>query len=272
MSDPQFNLPPALAVEAEPFDLDDLDMALDQLNTRAAMQAEYQAGDRGIGALLTEAPKPDPRVTGFEIHDLGLAEWAMRHVAEINANEVALEAQRVEWQQRIDAWHAAMTKRLAARRAFLDHHLCEYAAEHRALDPKRNKTLHLPSGQVSSTESKPSIMVGDADRVVGWVEATFVPAERGDLVKITKAPIVAGLKALAHIGERQHVELGCSHRLEGELGLAIGDVVDCALCDVSVPVVDMIAEYPAVMDAAGHVIPGANIDPGGVTFKVKPAR
>mgnify|MGYP000875846454 CR=1 FL=1 len=50
-------------------------------------------------------------------------------------------------------------------------HLEQYAATFRARDPKRNKTLHLPSGQVKSSEAQPKAAVLQPETLVAWALA-----------------------------------------------------------------------------------------------------
>ena len=269
-------IPPALAIEVEPFTLDQLDQAM---------------------AHPDEAPLPDElaEVHRFEVHDDGAAEWCMAHVAAIDANLAELKEQRQAYIDRINRWHTAAVVRLGGRRGFFAGHLERYAAAFRARDPKRNKTLHLPSGVVKSSEAQPKVAVLNPEQLVRWALENMTDDDVAAVVKME--PLVSELRKRTKIVVRPvgyEVTLDCDHvhhvgpvnavtqqpRTPEQLR---ADGMACDMCDpdpidgwphrqvvavqdwderVAVMPVDT-DEGPKVIDVAG-----ATIDPGGVTYSV----
>lgn len=259
-------IPPALAIDGdEPFPVQMIDL------------------------IDTHEDMPEvAAVHAWSIEDDGAAEWAMAHVAQIQANIDAVNAQAAAYRERIERWHDAMTARLRKRSEFFETHLIAYADAFRARDPKRNKTLHLPSGTVSSTESRPAVIVTDDTAAAEWAQR--LPDEvRDAVVQTTTKVMVVPFRQHVHVGEKiigYRADLECGHDTDLILPAdANGEPVDlsgtwpCYVCDehpIDGPPARQITTVHdvtalVVRDGDGNEVPGADVRPGGVTFKVRPA-
>ena len=288
---PDDMIPPELATDEPPFTLDALDKAL-EISERLGSASDEEAAQL--------ANLADAQPLAWCITDSGAAEWAMAHVAQIDANVAQLDEQRSAYVDRITRWHSDAVRRLLQRRAFFANHLERFAAEYRAADPKRHKTLRLPSGEVRSTDHKPVVEIRDADTLVAWAK-TKLPAEQAAVVvKTTETPMVGELRKVARVGSAQIgwlVELECGHAMEVPLvNPATGEQRTSESLDAGVPCdeceQDPIDGWPikAVVETAPHVVPavvvgdepmvpitddrvvaGADVKPGHVSYTVKPS-
>lgn len=136
-------IPPFLAIDTEPL------------------------SDQEIDAAAAEEVSP------WSVTDHDAAEWALAKIAEIAAKESEVREQHKAYKARLDAWLEQETSSLAHRRAWLESRVIEYAAMLRDDDPKRNKTLSLPSGKVSSRVSKPAARIVDHDEVARWLRESL---------------------------------------------------------------------------------------------------
>lgn len=257
---------PELALDDEPFDLEDLDAVLE----------------------LDPGPAQPDQITAITaVNDgpisFGLAEWMMRHRVAIDQNLGMLDEQYADQAERLTRWHAAARHRLEARAQFFDAALVRYAADHRALDPKRNKTATLPSGEISSRESKPAPIVSDEDAVIVWAKDT----DAETLVRVKEEPALAEIKKVVKVvdvvvwrGWLVTTELGGVSSVEAtapdQEGPAIGDEI--TVSDGIGERVDRVTEVEEhtrsaaqVIDAAGERVPGMIVKPGEVKFTVRPA-
>lgn len=180
-------------------------------------EAVALANDAGLdpeeaGAQLAtwdeEAPAPEGPQR-WRVTDDGGAEWALRHVAEAEAELAQLREQADHWAAKISDWFDHRARPLRARVGFFSAHLEAYALERRYANPKA-KTLTLPSGRVQTTFVAPRAEVSDPGAVVAWAEAP-VPGERhrrnparrplrrrtraDQVLKVTKRVDVAGLRS-----------------------------------------------------------------------------
>lgn len=270
-------IPPELAIEGpEPFTLEQLDRFTDY--------------PPGLPAGAEDA-RLFSEVERWEITDDGSAEWAMAHVAAIDANLAELKEQRQAYIARIDRWHTAAVLRLGGRRGFFAGHLERYAAAWRARDPKRNKTLHTASGVVKSTESQPKVAILNEQQLVQWALENMSDEDVAAVVKME--PLVSELRkrtkiVLAPIGYTVRLECGHEHHVP-----VINPATDAPhtpeslradgmMCDQCDPDPINGWEHRAVLEVGnwderravmpkgdGYVqVAGATIDPGGVTYKV----
>lgn len=270
-------IPPELAIEGpEPFTLEQLDRYTDNVP-----EARAAADD---AAELAEVER-------WTITDDGAAEWAMAHVAAIDANLAELKEQRQAYLDRINRWHSAAVVRLGGRRGFFAAHLERYADQFRARDPKRNKTLHLPSGQVKSSDKQPKVAVLNAQTLVDWALDNMTPEDVAAVVKME--PLVSELRKRTKIVLRPVgyvVELECGHTHHVPVINPATDAphtpeslradgMPCDQCDPDpidgwlhrkVTAVGNWDERVAVMPKGdGYVtVEGAGIDPGGLEFTV----
>lgn len=134
-------IPAELALDEEPFVDDDI--------------------DRITGGY------PDGPAGRWSIRDDGAAEWAMRKLAAVLAEERELEERRDEWLQKIIGWFDRRHAVLVPRRQFFEGHLERYQETRRTADPKA-KTLVLPSGEVRSRLSSAKAAVENPGSFVRW--------------------------------------------------------------------------------------------------------
>lgn len=255
-------IPPELAAEDEPFSIDTLDAYNDD------------ADPEKVPAIR--------QVAGFTITDEGLAEWCMAHVAEIDAGLALADEQHQAYLARINRHHEATVKRLTQRRQFFEAHLVQFARAFRERDPKRNKTLNLPSGQVKSTESRPAATVRDDEAVAEWLATKLDGDALDEAVKVTTKVYVGPFRKLVKIGQverAKRVTLSCGHEMFTAPEGALPKQLPCMDCEpdpiegrptrkvVSVEP-DMV---PVVVDDAGKPVPGAEVSQGSLTFAVKPS-
>lgn len=273
-------IPPELALDDQPFTLDELDQVLHR---------QQITGDP------READDVDAsEVERWTITDEGSAEWAMAHYAAIQANIKALDEQAEAYVDRITRWHDSAFARLARRRDFFEGRLVAYAAEFRARDPKHNKTLHLPSGQVGSTESRPKAKVDDEAALIEWARQHLTDEQLAEVVQVTEKAMVSALRKLVTIVRRPRgyqVVLECGHDHLVPVESPDGDVrtpeqlrADGMPCD-ECPA-DPIDGFPLrrvvevgdwdepvvvlpVDDGPNLTVEGAGIEPATVTYKVK---
>jgi hypothetical protein len=275
---PDDRIPPELALDVEPFDLDQLDRAVEDTPDPVAAWADDDPDDY----------EPDKAaVMRWHITDDEGAEWAMSHVNGIYANAQALADQRDAYIARINRHHAEAMKRLDARRRFFEQHLILYAAQYRARDPKRNKTLHLPSGVVRSTETQAKVAVADDVTVADWALSHLEGDQHEAVVKTTTKVMLGELRKVAVVGQRVwgHVlDLSCGHSVRIALATEDGEKLDlrdgypCRECADPLdgePVrevvrVEDLTERVVRSKDTGEVIPGTRIEPGALTFTVSP--
>lgn len=282
-------IPPGLATDEPPFDADTLEAVLgDWHSDQIAQLLEAWADDNPDDYVPTRAA-----VMRWEIRNDGDAEWAMAMVADLKANDDLLTEQEQAYLDRIRRHYADAHRRLAQRRAFFEVHLTRYAAAHRALDPKRNKTLRLVSGTVASTEHQPKAGIEDEAKVIEWARGALDGDDLEQVVKVKESAAVLELRKrvkLVKTPAGYEVTLDCGHvHLVPPSNPATGDAhtpeqlrADGMPCDECEP--DPIDGHPwrAVTEVAdwdmlevrgpdGKPVPGAKVEPGGVSYTVKPS-
>jgi hypothetical protein len=280
-------IPPALAVDEEPFELDALEVAL----------GDWQPDE--IGKLLAawDDDSPDDyeperaAVMRFRIDNDGLAEWAMAHVAALDTQGEADKAAKQAYVDRITRHYAAAARRRAGQRAFFEAHLIEYARAFRDRDPKRNKTLHTPSGTVRSTEHQPAAEIVNEAEVAAWVLEHFDPEDAASVVKL--GALVSELRkrvVINKVAAGYEVTLECGHvHLVPPSNPLNGDAIvpdqlraDGMGCDECEPdpidglpwrKVTRVDDWdePTVQSVKGETIPGVRVSAKHVTFSVKPS-
>lgn len=280
-------IPPALAVDEEPFELDALEAGL----------GDWQPDE--IGKLLEAWADDTPddyeperaAVMRFRIDNDGLAEWAMAHVAALDTQAEADKAAKQAYVDRIGRHFAGQARKLAQQRAFFEAHLVEYARAFRDRDPKRNKTLHMPSGFVRSTEHQPAAEIVNEAQVAAWVLEHFDPEDAASVVKL--GALVSELRkrvVINRVPQGYEVTLGCQHvhlvppcnPVNGDAytpGQLRADGMHCVQCDpdpIDGPPWRKVMEVqdwdePVVQSVKGETIPGVRVSPKHVTFSVKPS-
>ncbi len=102
----------------------------------------------------------------------GEADWCMGKLALVESELAAIEAQRSEWQRRLNDWWADATKAPARRHAFFAGRLEDYAQQRRK--ETNQATLTLPGGKVTSRRNPAKLLVTDAEAVLAWARACAV--------------------------------------------------------------------------------------------------
>lgn len=184
------------------------------------------ADDTAEGNADHAANVPE-RARRWQVTDDRSAEWAMRHVAQAEAELAQLRAQADEWRQRIDTWFVQRARPLQATVGFMAGHVERYALAKREANPKA-KTLTLPSGVVRTSYVAPKVEVADADEVVAWARANGL----ADVVRVKREPKVSEL--------REHLTL-----VERAVGIRVVDDAGCvvALADGSLQLPEPGAEW-----------------------------
>src|ERR1051326_8677117 len=88
----------------------------------SALPAELDPSTHGLEPLvaddeLTVLPE---RAVAWEIDNVGAAEWALRHVAQLRRKQDAAKSQAAEWRAQIDAWEKGQLGRLGWRLSFFE--------------------------------------------------------------------------------------------------------------------------------------------------------
>lgn len=275
------------------------------LAAEASLDADAVGADLARTALSptgdTAAFDVVPQARRWRVTDTGGAEWAMRHLVAADQQLAQLGEQADEWAARIRAWFDHAARPLLAKRAFMEAHLQRYALDLRAGDPKA-KTLTLPSGVVKTTERPPSVQVADEGTVVAWALAKLPPAE-ADQVAVpqprrlyvqplrehtTVVEVIDHARlVLANSGELVHWVRHSANALpsiESTGGMAVVYGAEHERCPQPgdgwptpgeatdlVARVEVLDSHWEVHGPDGLPVPGAEVNPGGVTAKVVPA-
>lgn len=187
-------LPPALAVEEEPFTVEELDTALDDVPADSP------------GAVTARR---------WLIESTGEAEWAMRRYAETIANARQVVEQATEWKARIEAWTDRVLAPLDRRAQFFGDHLRHYAARERERTNGRTKAVILPSGIVQTRLAKPKakVYVANPDAWEKWARANV----DSPLVRAKYEVVAAATTSALAIVEEEDGSLVVSDAETGEV-------------------------------------------------------
>lgn len=128
----------------------------------------------------------------WKIEDDGAAEWAMRKLAQYEADDSDATARAAEWQEQIDQWLDRQLRRNDARASFFRTALMNYALRERAASNDQRKTIDLPSGQVKTRMSKGKLQVLNDDAVIVWAKAT----KHENVIRVKESVDIAKLRAL----------------------------------------------------------------------------
>jgi hypothetical protein len=131
----------------------------------------------------------------------GEADWAMGKLALVESELGAIEAQRAEWQQRLNDWHATVTRRPKARQALFVGYLTDYARRQR--EETNQATLTLPGGKVTSRRNPAKLLVSDPEAVLAWARhnAVEVVKEVVRLDELRRAVSVQNGRPVSRDGE-----------------------------------------------------------------------
>ncbi len=167
-------LPPELALDDEPFPVEQLDTAL------------------SIGL------HPGPVDAPWQITDDGAAEWALRRLAEADAELHALSQRATDWSNRIRDWFEHRAKPLERRADFFRGRLHSYALDRR--EAGAGATLSLPSGKVSTLPGRVRVEVSDPEAFKVWAAANRehqLVRCRYDIAKVDAAKMLTAKDGLA---------------------------------------------------------------------------
>lgn len=299
-------MPPELALDEPP--LTDTDLAV-YFGDAEALAVEASLDFDAAAELLREAATDSPvhAAARWRIEADDQAEWAMRKLLVAEDEMRQLIAQRDEYVARIDAWLERCAKASARTVGYMTERLEDYGVRRR--EAGGSPTLHLPSGSVKTSSSRPAADVDDDDVVATWLETIDgrLPAEQAakwaaamddaeltlDDVVQRKAKVYVGkFRKLVHVAERVvgsivTTTLRCGHTItttttevDAEGDHAVGELIPCTLCEpdpiegpVSQPVASVEVEpatEPVVVGPDDEPIPGAVVKPGGIKPTVVP--
>lgn len=269
LSDP---LPPDLAVDAAPFDVDAFEALPDPIDDTP-----------GDGEIRERAER-------WKITDDGGAEWAMRLLAAKQAEIDELAVKRDDWIDRITAWFDQAAK---GPQRTVEHFVAlleRYAAER--YEQTGKATLSLPSGKVSSRPVGGNVAVDEVDGLVEWL-LEHLPEKVEDLTE-TKVRL-AELKKVTKVVEQQtgvslDLSLECGHfvvlavpggEIDGEVNPVELDHVACRDCPTdpvdgspALVAVTEVDEQPIVEQIVitedGERVPWVSVSSKSRNYTVKP--
>ena len=228
--------------------------------------------------LAADESDEDSTARRWEIDGLGSAEWAMRHVAETDAELAELAHQAAEWAERIQAWFDQRAAQLGARRAFFAGHLERYALALRE-DDERAKTLTLPSGKVSTQGSSPKVGIADEAVVQVWAQTNIPEQLLSNVVKVETKVLLPGLRKHVKVEEIPDCAVitgtdGTIIRWDAEDGTplpGIMDIIGEGVEALQVARVEITESHLVCVNHAHEPVPGTKVIPGGVTATVTPS-
>lgn len=290
MTTPDDLLPADLAVDAPPLSDAELEAFYDEWVTLAS--------DAGIDLAPALALMEDSAPGRWRIEDDSAAEWAGRRLALAQAAVDYQTELATEWKRKIDLWLAQVTGTQRRTVDYMTDRLGDYAVRRR--EAGGSPTLSLPSVTVKTSDRKPKATVEDDELLAGWIEGALLNGgprqepwvkallEHGhdveDVVQRKAKVYVGPLRDLVTLGVRtdgyeMHTTLACGHTLvepvEGmstpETLHAVGEMVPCGECmgvAAAYEIVLVAVTEPVVLGPDGEPIPGATVDPGGMSVKV----
>jgi hypothetical protein len=198
------------------------------------LEDEFAAHDEPIDEEQLAAVEQGGDGANWWVTDLDAAERAMATVRQLAAQEAELADQASRWRQKVTDWLDRSAATVRRRRSYYEAQLIHYAREYRARDPKRNKTLPLLSGKVTSTEKKPVVVVADPDAFVVWAWWN-----RPALLKINVKPQIMEVRGAGFKIVDTFVDSG----VDGEDPIPVTFVIDP---ETGEPIPGLGAEYPDV--------------------------
>lgn len=184
---------PAYLDDAPPLTDDDLDALFDWEDLAGPDAATFDpASSPGEAAVeVVKAWNAGAPAQRWQVADMPSAEWAMRRYATLDAEISEKEHLAADWIDQVRQWLDRTRRPLVRRRDFFEHHLTDYALRWREQDPKRNKTLNLPSGDVPTRLVPARPEVQDDEAFVTWAHTNAPSA-----IKSKWSPVAAEVKGL----------------------------------------------------------------------------
>jgi hypothetical protein len=162
MSDPALDVPPDVADQDDVLSIDEID---DYADVTAPGSVLHSLADKDA-ALAVHAAH------GWQIGTTRQAEWAMAQIRAAELQLAEIDDQADERIMRIHEWRDRVSGRLERRRAVLEGKLLDFARRWHETDPKTNRTLILPSGEVKTRQHrKGTVVVSDEQTALAWVHA-----------------------------------------------------------------------------------------------------
>lgn len=275
-------LPPELTINPPltPVEVDEVRTFIDTLAFDSGLSPVEMAAEVVEHAGPPEESEPAlPAGAYWRIQNDDEAEWAMRHLAEAEANRRAILEQQEAYIARIEEWTRNALRAPQRDISFFGGHLEAYALELRRRNPK-HATLTLPSGAVRTTKASPKIAVEDDETVATWGRETLADDVYPTVVK--SKVLLTGLKALGTITSRVtgrwvvEVDCGCSETVgSSDQAAALSGTEMLCPADPEHGTVAVTAVWeetePCVVDGAGQVIPGTAVTPEHITAKATPS-
>lgn len=195
MSDPapDLDVPPDVADQDDVLTVDQIDAYADEIAPTSLLHS-------------LPADKREPTLSryaahGWQIGTTRQAEWAMAQIRAAQVQIDAIDEQADERIARVRDWRDRVAGRLERRRAVLDAKLLAFTEAWHETDPRQNKTLILPSGEVPTRSHKTgTVVVADEAAAVAWVRAARqagqITAEQADACVKDQDPkvYVSGLR------------------------------------------------------------------------------
>lgn len=236
------NLPPELAVESEPFGIEDLDAVLEEALMSGPdgtdITPERLLRDPDLDAETVPALMRAP--ARWRVTDDRTAEWAARHWRDASDGISEVTEQAAFWIEQIKGWAEGRARTLENRVRFMAAQLEDYALEQRETSGGKRKTVTLPSATVRTRPQPERVEVidGKAQEFVAWAEE-HLP----EVVRVRKDPAASEFGEHLRIGRKldgvaYHAGLTCGHEAEGTLEpddpLGAGEMwehtVECVEC------------------------------------------
>lgn len=271
-------LPPSLALDEEPLDAGHLDEIVSEVVNEAESSGLSPA--EVLESWIADARAGVATRDAWFVDGDGPAEWAMRKLAEIDANLAALDEQAVAYADKIRTWHSDARRRVSVQRAFFAGHLERYGIAVREANPKRS-TIVLPSGKIATTDNRAKVEVADDETLIEWVDENL-PATVADVIAPTsRRVLISELRKIATVADQPtgRVTLlaacGCSSTLPGEdtIDLVDAGTMRCPTEQHDLqPIVDVVVESRHVaVTETGETVPGVTITERHYSAKATPA-
>lgn len=129
-----------------------------------------------------------PKASAWSVTDTGSAEFAMRHLSHATAAVEDIKAQEAAFIQQIETWATGERRPHERRINFFTGMLIDYAAR---LREEGQKTVKLPSGEITSRIKPARTDVVDESKFIEWAKANIPSA-----IKAKWSPVMAEVKRL----------------------------------------------------------------------------
>jgi phage host-nuclease inhibitor protein Gam len=190
----------------------------------------------------------------WQVTDDRAAEWAMRHVARLTNELEKLKQQHDAWVNEVRDWYDREARTITRGLAYFDGQLRTYALARRVLDEDA-KTLRLPSGEVRTRASQPTLRITDEAALIAYLKP-----RHADLVRTREDVLVSTLKeavTFQHGPAVYSVSMDCGDTFDSDTD----DLKFCPLCGAEglVVEVDQVVFEQWWATLGGLVVPGVEV-------------